>query len=492
MKPTGRRIGAYLKARLVLPLLFLGVVGTAPMVMAQSTGTFTPTGSMTTARRGHTATLLADGRVLIAGGWGVPENQGNSLASAEVYDPSTGKFMATGNMTATRRYHTATLLPDGRVLVAGGTYSGNSALASAELYDPSTGTFSPTGDMITARSGQMASLLPNGKVLIAAGLNGSGCNPCPYFLVSAELYDPATGTFSTTGDMTRPSYEQNVSILLPDGRVFIGGGPTSELYDPGTGTFGRTGGWNAISGWPDTQTLLTNGKVLVAGGDPEAYGAEVGAGVYDPGAGAFTPTGNMNTARDFHTATLLPDGTVLIAGGQVNGGGTLTSAELYDPSTGTFSATGGMIFPRCCHTATLLNDGQVLIAGGAGLSSPELYKPTLLIPAPALFSVSGDGQGQGAILHSSTHQVASPDNPAAIGEALEIYCTGLADGSVIPPQVSIGGRMAEILFFGKAPGFAGLNQVNVRLPGGVAPGPAVPVRLSYMGRTSNEVTIGVR
>jgi hypothetical protein len=152
---------------------------------------------------------------------------------------------------------------------------------------------------------------------------------------------------------------------------------------------------NAISGWPDTQTLLTNGKVLVAGGDPEAYGAEVGAGVYDPATGTFTPTGNMNTARDIHTATLLPVGTVLIAGGQVNGGGTLTSAELYDPISGTFSATGGMVTPRCCHTATLLNDGKVLIAGGTlgfggTLASAELYVPTVLVPAQVVTNLRFD------------------------------------------------------------------------------------------------------
>lgn len=486
-----RRSTASLKCGFVLPLSFLGLFGHTLIGIAQSAGTFTATGNMTIARRGHTATLLADGRVLIAGGWGVPENQGNSLVSAELFDPSTGKFTATANMTAPRRYHTATLLPDGRVLIAGGTYSGNSALSSAELYDPSTGTFSPTGQMLAARSGHMASLLPNGKVLIAAGLDGSGCGLCPNFLVSAELYDPATGTFSATGDMNRPSYEQNAAILLPDGRVFIGGGPISELYASGTGTFSPTGGWNAISGWPDTQTLLTNGKVLVAGGDPDAWGPEVGAGVYDAVSGTFTPTGSMNTARDFHTATLLPDGTVLIAGGQVNRGGTLTSAELYDPVTGAFSATGSMVSLRCCHTATLLNDGQVLIAGGAP-SSAELYKPAVLVPAPALFSVSGDGKGQGAILHADTQQVVSPDNPSVAGEALEIYLTGLIDGSVIPPQVSIGGRMTEVLFFGNAPGFAGLNQVNVRVPSGVAPGSAVSVRLNYLGRPSNQVTIGVR
>jgi uncharacterized protein (TIGR03437 family) len=131
-------------------------------------------------------------------------------------------------------------------------------------------------------------------------------------------------------------------------------------------------------------------------------------------------------------------------------------------------------------------------AAGNANASAELYNPPSLVPAPVLLSLSGDGRGQGAIQHADTYQVASSNNPAVSGEILTVYCTGLVDGSVVPPQITIGGRMAEILFSGKTPGYAGLDQVNVRVPGGVVPGPAIPVRLTNVFRTSNEVTIGVR
>ena len=162
-----------------------------------------------------------------------------------------------------------------------------------------------------------------------------------------------------------------------------------------------------------------------------------------------------------------------------------------------FSATGNMITARAVQTATVLNNGEVLITGGSDgphviTPNAEIYHPVLLLPAPQLFSVSSDGRGQGAILHAGSARVVTGSDPAVPGEVLEIYGTGLKDGSVIPPQVAIGARMAEVLFYGKAPGFANLNQVNVRVPSGVTPGAGVPVRLTYIGRPNNEVTIGVR
>src|SRR5580765_5733922 len=185
-----------IRASRIAALIFLSFL-LASAALAQTPGTFAPTGNMTTPRIFHTATLLADGRVLIAGGQrlGPPPGYFTNLSSAEIYDPRTGIFTATSNMTTPRIGHTATLLPGGMVLIAGGSPS-----ASAELYDPSTGIFAATGDMTTARWGHTATLLNNGKVLIAGG--------------SAELYDPSTGTFSPTGSMVTAQLFDNKAILL--------------------------------------------------------------------------------------------------------------------------------------------------------------------------------------------------------------------------------------------------------------------------------------
>ncbi len=494
-----------MKSSLVFSLLLLGVSAHPSTALAQSIGTFTRTGDLTTARQFHTATLLTNGKVLIAGGFAVPSDLRVPVssfpvhASAELYDPSTRTFAPTGNMTAARQGHTATLLPNGKVLIAGGHFAVNAEgappLADTELYDPSTGTFTATGVMTTARWAHTATLLNNGRVLIAGGNVNTP-------LSTAELYDPSTGTFTATGKMTiaRSFY---TASLLHNGKVLVSGGrleddstANPELYDPDTGTFSLTS-VSAFQGvLAQTSSLLTTGKVLVTSEYYCWYGDQ--AELYDPFTGTFDATGKMTTLRIGGTATLLPDGKVLIAGRDdlhnLRGG----SAELYDPVTGKFVTSNDALTQSMDgHTATLLPDGTVLLSGGwvccgVSLSLAETYRPALLAPSPVLFSLSGDGRGAGAILHAETHQIVSPANPAVAGEALELYLTGLTDGSSIPPQVAIGGRMAQVLFFGKAPGFANLNQVNVRVPTGVAPGATVGVRLFYLARPSNEVTISVR
>jgi hypothetical protein len=496
MKATSSRTTASLKAGIILPLLFLGAAGHS-IAVAQSAGTFTATGGMTTPRAYHTATLLTNGKVFIAGG---SADYTAPIATAELYDPDRGIFTPTGDMTMPRSNHTATLLPDGRVLIAGGTIiagKGTIPSNSAEIYDPSTGTFAATGNLIGNHVCQQANLLGNGKVLIAGGYDANGG------VSNAELYDPGSGTFAATGMYTNETFGFNncqgaASSLLPDGRVLIvWQGIGAELYDPENGSFTTTG--NPIvqghnNGMP-AATLLMNGKVLVAGGADDG-GFSTSAGLYNLSTGTFAATGNMTTGRAIYTATLLPDGNILMAGTYLFGGGSLASAELYDPVPGAFTPTGAMTTTRSAHTATLLNSGRVLIAGGStfgrSTSLAELYNPSVLVSAPQLFSVSGDGRGQGAIWHASTGEIASPGSPAVAGEALSMYTTSLFDGGLIPSQVAIGGRLAEILYFGAAPGYPGYNQVNFRVPGGVAPGPAVPVRLTYVGRPSNEVTTGLR
>ena len=495
-----------MKASLVV-LLLLPVY-----VIAQVPGAFTATGNMIVPRTLHSATLLVDGRVLIAGGvTGSYRTVISTEASAEVYDPVTQAFTPTGTMTTPREEHTATLLPNRKVLIAGGRFrkaSILSALSSAEIYDPATGTFSPAGNMTTARAFHTATLLSDGRVLIVGGI-GDGFRS----LKSAEVYDPTTGTFTAVSEMrflsTSFSAFADAATLLPNAKVLIINGNVSgdlgsaELYDPSAAVFSPTG--DAIPGYSfDTATLLPNGKVLVAGGS-SGYKATDRAELYDPATGVFAAAGNLAFAQFDSATVLLPDGTVLLTGGydgdldQDNGPNNTGGAEIYSPATSAFSATSPMLIGRGNHRATLLNSGRVLITGGnTGLwsqdivATAELYTPAVLVPPPALLSLSGDGNGPGAIQHAGTYQIVSPENPAVPGETLIIYCIGLAGGSVIPPRIAIDGRMAEVLWFGNTPGYVGLNQINVRVPNGGAPGPAVPVRINYIGRSSNEVTIAVQ
>src|SRR5262245_8487882 len=168
--------------RLALPLLLVGAELLLIHPCLGQGGTWTATGSLTNARTVQTATLLPDGKVLVAGG---SQNGTVGDAGAEVYDPTSGTWTATGSLATARFFHTATLLPDGKVLVAGGTLCCGLTWDSAELYDLANGAWTPTGDLGVARQGHTATLLPNGQVLVAGGLNDSG------WLASAELYDPA-------------------------------------------------------------------------------------------------------------------------------------------------------------------------------------------------------------------------------------------------------------------------------------------------------------
>lgn len=337
-------------------------------------GTFTATGSMLAARSSHTATPLSNGKVLIAGGFGTS----GFLASAELYDPSTGAFTATGSMATARAAHTATLLANGKVLVAGGRSDSLSSTGtrSAELYDPSTGLFTATGSMVDGRSSHTATLLPTGKVLVA----GDSISVSPFFTATAELYDPMSGAFTQTGSMTAARGGHS-AILLPNGTTFVVGGSTAsaataDLYDSGAGSFAAATLAGPV-GLGAGAALLPNGNVLIAGGFSPSGGFILNAQKFDPVAGTSTISAALVFVRSAQTATALANGKVLLMGGR-GVGRYINRAELYDPVTDTFSVTGGLVAEREGHTATLLSDGRVLIAGGAygtNLASAVLFTP---------------------------------------------------------------------------------------------------------------------
>jgi hypothetical protein len=455
---------------------------------------------MSVPRVAHTATLLYDGKVLIAGGYSKFSGNVTPFPSAELYDPVTDTFRPTGNMTAGRAYHTATLLGDGRVLIAGGYYSlavpGFTVASSAEIYDPASGTFTETGAMLTPRMGHTATLLDDGRVLVAGGvLNGRT-------IASAEICDPVTGTFISTGDMTIRR-AGHIATLLPDGKVFIAPGDdgpdyrTADIYDPVTGIFHALN-WHSSGLTAGSASLLPNGKLLFTLQPPEGDWNSKVATLYDVSTALFEDTPPMEVPSYWPSSTVLSDGSVLLTGTNAGCESGAQGTEFYDAAASAFFSLANMTAARSGHTATLLEDGTVLVAGGHGtsgcppvaLASAERFTPPSMVPAPVLLSLPGVSQG--AILHAGTSRIVSAADPAVSGEILEIYLTGLLDRSVIPPGVAVGGRLAEVLYFGNAPGFAGLNQIDIRLPGEVAAGPAVPVRLMYLGRHSNQVTIGVQ
>jgi large repetitive protein len=352
---------------------------------AEIGGQFIPTGNMVDIHVGHTTTLLPDGRVLVACGIGgvfSPTVPLSVVPIAELFNPATGTF--TSFPATPRDACTATLLPNGKVLLTGGADNGHVS-DSAELFDPATGLFQPTGNMNSPREWHAATLLSDGKVLITGGSNngsclstlGLGCAGVPPAgaALAAEIYDPATGTFTTTGSMLA-ARATHTATLLRNGRVLIAGGDqsgTAELYDPSSGAFLATGSMTTLRAG-HTATLLTSGTVFIAGGGPvpndSDYGVVMTAGteIYDPVSGSFTSAGSMRIPRAGQTATLLNDGTVLLAGGATEDplyACSTSGAEIYNPADSVFTAVPNMNQGRSAHSAVLLADGRVLITGGA-------------------------------------------------------------------------------------------------------------------------------
>jgi hypothetical protein len=352
---------------------------------------FVHTGNMMLPRIGHSATLLQDGRVLVAGG-NIIEFFGPSdgyrlhaTSTAEIYDPATGTFSETGAMTAARAGHVAVLLQDGRVLLVGGSSP------TAEFYDPATGAFTSAGHMSVAQGVDSAILLKNGKLLVIG-------------TDTREVFDPATGAFTplNSGGIIADPYDYDVTMsLLSDGQVLLASGLGLSLYDPGSDGFRQLPiGWHIEA---TTATPLLDGSVFLAGGYTGPYGtnSSLHTYVYDPATQTLKTTADMQLHRVNHTATLLRDGRVLIAGGSNSydglvlfDDGVFSEAELYDPATGTLAGTRGMAWGREAHAATLLRDGRVLITGGRTtvpgswqLTHPQVSTAELFIPESTQGSV---------------------------------------------------------------------------------------------------------
>jgi hypothetical protein len=344
-------------------------------------------------RGGLTATLLASGKVLIVGA-------SNSI-TADLYDPTTHtSALTTGSLGVSRQNLTATLLTDGRVLVVGGRDQSGVVLSTAEIYDPATDTFSPTGSMATPRENHTATRLPDGRVLIAGGQSSSASGHA-----SVEIYDPGTGTFNAAGNMSTPR-SSHTATLLASGKVLLAGGyyvgsvTRADLFDPGTGLFTQTAG-NMVVHYRGraSATLLLDGRVLIAGG--EATGIRNEAEIYDPATDSFAATAGVMTSKRFwHTATLLADGSVLIAGGYDQNIAasyipSLATAERYLPGTDMFVSAGGIETRRHAHAAVRLPSNKVLLVGGFAQTwmsgnTAELYDAAAM---PVLATTSlPDGQ----------------------------------------------------------------------------------------------------
>lgn len=320
--------------------------------------------------------------------------------TAELFDPTGATFSGAGSLTVDRgQAFSGTLLDNGKVLLVGGQV-GDTSLASAELYDPATGASTPTGNMSVARSFHSATLMADGRVLIVGGHRSNFRNSA---LASAEIYDPATGGFAPTGAMSI-GRQEHTATLLPDGRVLVAGGydddlddptaqSTAEIFDPDTGTFAPTATMASERG-NHTATMLRSGKVLIAGGHSGYPGASVAsAELYDPSSGAFAPTGDMTDARGAHSATLLSNGSVLMAGGFTAfpyTGSTLASAEIYEPSTGSFTSTASMHTARGRHAAASLPGGDVLVAGGELGERAEVYSLAVVDTRAPTITTPGD------------------------------------------------------------------------------------------------------
>lgn len=355
-----------------------------------ATGQWQATGNMREARLFHTATLLHTGKVLVTGG---------VSASAELYDPATGQWTLTNPMSAVRGRHSATLLPNGKVLVAGGHTEGTTLRSDAEIYDPSTGHWSTTGSLPYACADHAATMMKTGQVLITGGYAQSAPSNNQISANSA-LYDPPTGSWTLVGSMPTARIGHTTIMLMDMGTVLVVGGvnlggPLADaaLYEPSTRRWTATGSMS-VSRVYHSATRLTNSKVLVVGGNDGMYPYtyRTSAEIYDTVSGLWSMADPV-PARAYHTANLLNDGTVIVAGGSAAFGSYLATVQRYDYAVGTWRATQPLPEARSKPSATLLGNGKVLVAGGsfyANRSAVPLNTSVLYDPATENWTAGGN------------------------------------------------------------------------------------------------------
>lgn len=355
---------------------------TQSVSLAIVSNTWTPGASLLHARYAHTATLLDNGKLLVAGGF---VGAGAVTATTEIYDFATDTWTPAASLSIPHFAHTATLLPNGKVLVVGGGTNGP-PIATSEIYDPVANTWTQVAGLSIARAYHSATLLQNGKVLV---VGGTTVGPEPSY-TTAEIYDPAANTWSMAANLPSGRTE-HTATLLSNGTVLVAGGdifisntvpltlaPNGLIYDPVADTWANTGNFSDPRDH-HTATLLPSGQVVIAGGSAAA--AELASvEVYDPGANAWSVLGSMLAARTSHTATLLPGGKILFAGGYTSG--VTSSTELLDPATGTSSTAASLATARENHTATLLPNGVTVIVGGTTAYNQSSIQ---LVPAAELY-----------------------------------------------------------------------------------------------------------
>ena len=376
------------------------------------------------ARASHTATLLNDSHVLIAGG---VINFSTYLASAEKYDRVSNTWSAAGSMQTARSGHTATLLANGRVLVVGGNNAASSALTSVEIYDPPSNSWSPAASLPAGRVLHSAVLLPGGSVLVSGG----GVN-------NLARYDPTLNSWSDIAPGVT-----GTAVLLNSGKVLIIDTASAKLFDPTNNGLSNAGAMPTARA-AFAASILADGRVLTVGGRV-ALNSSSAVDIYDPATNTWSGAAPMSVPRLSAPVALLTNGLLLVVGGS-NNSGILNSAEVYDPATNAWTSAGNLTVARYDHTATRLSNGAVMIHGGRTLldsfSSTELYVgvAVTLPGAPSnVTSFAGNGQvtlsfdpplsNGGAAIAGYTATCASAGRPNATGTATAspIVVTGMVN-----------------------------------------------------------------